>query len=91
MLRPRGATIAACAGWSIVSSLPQPLLAVPAFLFVETVSGLLPYGIGFAAGAMVFMVLVELLPEAFEAGRRSIIALLVSVAMVAMVLFQQTL
>lgn len=91
VLRPRGATIAACAGWSIVSSLPQPLLAVPAFLFVETVSGLLPYGIGFAAGAMVFMVLVELLPEAFEAGRRSIIALLVSVAMVAMVLFQQTL
>jgi zinc transporter ZupT len=91
VLRPRGATIAACAGWSIVSSLPQPLLAVPAFLIVETVSGLLPYGIGFAAGAMVFMVLVELLPEAFEAGRRSIIALLVSVAMVAMVLFQQTL
>ncbi len=91
VLRPRGATIAACAGWSIVSSLPQPLLAVPAFLFVETFSGLLPYGIGFAAGAMVFMVLVELLPEAFEAGRRSIIALLVSVAMVAMVLFQQTL
>jgi hypothetical protein len=40
---------------------------------------------------MVFMVLVELLPDAFETGRRSVIALLVSVAMVAMVLFQQLL
>ena len=91
VLRPRGASIAACAGWSIVSSLPQPLLAAPAFLFVGAFRGLLPYGIGFAAGAMVFMVLVELLPEAFETGRRSTIALLVSVAMVLMVLFQQTL
>jgi zinc transporter ZupT len=91
VLRPRGAGIAACAGWSIVSSLPQPLLAVPSFLFVETFDSLLPYGIGFAAGAMVFMVLVELLPDAFETGRRSVIALLVSVAMVAMVLFQQAL
>jgi zinc transporter ZupT len=91
VLRPRGASIAACAGWSIVSSLPQPLLAVPSFLFVEAFEGLLPYGIGFAAGAMVFMVLVELLPDAFGTGRRSVIALLVSVAMVAMVLFQQAL
>ncbi len=91
VLRPRGSGIAACAGWSIASSLPQPLLAAPAFLFVGMFSSVLPYGIGFAAGAMVFMVLVELLPEAFEAGRRSTIALLVTVAMVAMVLFQQAL
>jgi ZIP family zinc transporter len=91
VLRPRGASLAACAGWSIVSSLPQPLLAVPSFLFVASFQSLLPYGIGFAAGAMVFMVLVELLPDAFETGRRSVIALLVSIAMVAMVLFQQAL
>ncbi len=75
----------------IVSSLPQPLLAVPSFLFVASFRSLLPYGIGFAAGAMVFMVLVELLPDAFEIGRRSVIALLVSISMVAMVLFQQAL
>jgi zinc transporter ZupT len=89
VLRPRGASLAACAGWSVFSSLPQPLLAVPAYLFVEAFRSLLPYGLGFAAGAMVFMVLVELLPEAFDEGRRPVSALLVTVATVAMVLFQQ--
>ena len=89
VLRPRGATITACAGWSIFSSLPQPLMAVPAFLFVDAFRAALPYGIGFAAGAMVFMVFVELLPEAFGQARRSVVATLVSLTMVAMIFFQQ--
>jgi zinc transporter ZupT len=89
VLRPRGTSVAACAGWSIVSSLPQPLMAVPAFLLVGAFAGVLPYGIGFAAGAMVFMVFVELLPEAFEEGRRPRVALLVSATLMGMVLFQQ--
>jgi zinc transporter ZupT len=89
VLRPRGSSVAACAGWSIFSSLPQPILAVPAYLFVETFRSLLPWGIGFAAGAMIFMVLSELLPVAFGEGRRPGPALLVSVATVAMVLFQR--
>ncbi len=89
VLRPRGVSVAACAGWSIVSSLPQPLMAVPAFLLVGAFARALPYGIGFAAGAMVFMVFVELLPEAFEEGRRPRVALLVSATLMGMVLFQQ--
>ena len=89
VLRPRGASLAACAGWSVVSSLPQPLMAVPAFLFVETFAPALPYGLGFAAGAMVFMVFVELLPEAYEQARSGAVAALVSVTLVAMVLFQR--
>ena len=89
VLRPRGASLAACVGWSVFSSLPQPLMAVPAFLFVEAVRPALPYGIGFAAGAMVFMVLVELLPEAFDRARRAPVALIVCLTLVAMVVFQQ--
>ncbi len=89
--RPRGASIAACALWSIVSSLPQPVMAVPAFLFVETFRGVLPWGLGFAAGAMVFMVLVELLPEAYEQARAPKVALLVSLTLVGMALAQRSL
>lgn len=91
VLRPEGTSVAKCAGWSVVSSLPQPVMAVPAFLFVEAVRPALPYGIGFAAGAMVFMVFLELLPEALEAAPRQTIGLVTSAAMIAMLLFQRTL
>lgn len=89
--RARGASIATCALWSIVSSLPQPVMAVPAFLFVEAFRAVLPWGLGFAAGAMVFMVLVELLPEAYERARAPKVALLVSLTLVGMVLAQRSL
>lgn len=89
VLRPRGASIAGCAWWSFFSSIPQPLTAVPAFLFVDAIRPALPYGIGFAAGAMVFMVLSDLLPEAYHEGRRAPVGVLVSGTLVAMVVFQQ--
>ena len=66
VLVPRGVRVRAAAGWSIFSSLPQPLLAAPAFLFVEAFRPFLPVGLGFAAGAMTWLVLVELVPDAHE-------------------------
>ena len=89
VLRPQGTSVARCAAWSVFSSLPQPLLAVPAFLFVERVAAALPYGLGFAAGAMVYMVLVELLPEAYEDREAGPIALTTALTLVGMLLFQQ--
>jgi zinc transporter, ZIP family len=75
VLVPRGARVRSAAGWSVFSSLPQPLLAVPAFLFVEQFRAVLPAGLGFAAGAMVWMVARELLPEALAYGpRRAVLA-----------------
>jgi ZIP family zinc transporter len=54
--------------WSVFSSLPQPVGAVLAFAFVRFARDFLPFGFGFAAGAMVYLVLTEFIPEALELG-----------------------
>ncbi|MFP4589901.1 MAG: ZIP family metal transporter [Halobacteriales archaeon] len=54
--------------WAVFSSLPQPIGAVIAFAFVRIAREFLPYGFGFAAGAMIFLVLVEFIPEALDTG-----------------------
>jgi zinc transporter ZupT len=89
VLRPQGASIAACMWWSFFSSIPQPLAAVPAYLFVERFSATLPYGLGFAAGAMIFMVLVELLPEAYEQEASRGIAVAATLSFLSMLLVQR--
>ncbi|MFB6109560.1 MAG: ZIP family metal transporter [Halodesulfurarchaeum sp.] len=55
--------------WSIFSSLPQPIGAVLAFAFVRYARSFLPFGFGFAAGAMIYLVISEFVPEALEQGR----------------------
>jgi ZIP family zinc transporter len=55
--------------WSVFSSLPQPIGAVLAFYFVRTAREFLPAGFGFAAGAMIYLVLTEFIPEAKDVGR----------------------
>jgi zinc transporter, ZIP family len=48
---------------------PQPVGAVVAFLLVDRIKALLPLSFGFAAGAMLALVAVELLPGAFRGDR----------------------
>ena len=55
--------------WSVFSSLPQPIGAVLAFYFVRIAREFLPAGFGFAAGAMIYLVLTEFIPEARAVGR----------------------
>jgi zinc transporter ZupT len=88
VLVPRGESVRSAAGWSIFSSLPQPLLAVPAFLFVEAFAGILPAALGFAAGAMVWMVVRELLPEALRQAPVGRVVLAAIAAFGAMLAFQ---
>ncbi|AGB34106.1 MULTISPECIES: ZIP family metal transporter [Natrinema] len=55
-------------GAAVFSSLPQPIGAVIAFAFVSWAQAFLPFGFGFAAGAMIYLVLTEFIPEALETG-----------------------
>jgi ZIP family zinc transporter len=87
VLVPRGTSPRTAAAWSVFSSLPQPLMAVPAFLFVEEFSAFLPIGLGFAAGAMIWLVAVDLVPEALETSRPLAVAGTVTASAAAMLVF----
>jgi len=91
VLVPRGVSPWTAAGWSVFSSLPQPLMAVPAYLFVTAFTPLLPVGFGLAAGAMLWMTVSELLPEARVTLGRVGVLVAVIVSAVAMIAFQETL
>jgi len=73
-------------GWrqfwaAVATSAPQPVGAVIAYLLVEQVSALLAVSFGFAAGAMLALVAVELAPEAWRADpRRAVLGTLVGAA-----------
>jgi ZIP family zinc transporter len=74
---PEGTSVAipmAAAGFSrsrqfwaaVATSAPQPFGAAVAYLLVEEVEPLLPFSFGFAAGAMLALVIAELLPGALR-------------------------
>lgn len=50
--------------FSVISGLVEPLNAIIAYFIVSMIHGLLPYFFGFCAGAMMFVVINEMIPEA---------------------------
>jgi ZIP family zinc transporter len=50
---------------AVLTSAPQPVGAVIAYLLVEQIAALLPVSFAFAAGAMLALVALELVPHAF--------------------------
>jgi ZIP family zinc transporter len=59
---------------AVLTSAPQPAGAVLAYLLVEQITTLLPFSFGFAAGAMLSLVAVEILPQAAARGGRPMAA-----------------
>jgi zinc transporter, ZIP family len=55
---------------AVGTSAPQPVGALIAFVLVEQVEALLPFSFAFAAGAMLTLIAVELLPSAYADGHR---------------------
>jgi len=88
ILVPLGTPVWKAALWAIFSSLPQPLMAVPSYMFVEAFQPVLPIGFGIAAGAMIWMVFAELVPEATEDASGAHVGTAVTGAFIAMLAFQ---
>jgi ZIP family zinc transporter len=88
VLVPRGTPVWKAAGWSIFTSLPQPLMALPAFLFVLVFEPFLPVGLGLAAGAMIWMVFAELIPDALDTASGQTVGVAVTLAFAVLFAFQ---
>jgi len=85
-LKADGVSTRKCALISILTSLPQPIMAVPAALAAWFFEPLLPIGLGFAGGAMIYLTVSELIPDALEEGGRSLTAWGVMVGLSGMLL-----
>ncbi|MFN2359821.1 MAG: hypothetical protein ABR522_01920 [Marinobacter sp.] len=68
--------------------LPQPLMAIPAYLFVSTFKPVLPFGLCLAAGAMIWMVFAELLPDANKKLEPASVGVVIVMAFLGMMVFQ---
>jgi zinc transporter ZupT len=88
VLVPRGMPVWQAALWSIFTSLPQPIMAVPSYLAVEAFEPFLPVGLGIAAGAMIWMVFAELIPDANKNASSAAVGVTVTLSFAAMIGFQ---
>jgi len=80
-----------CFWYSVLSSLPQPVAVIPAVLLIVWSRQLLSVGLGFAAGAMLYLVLAELLPESQSASGKHLTAWGFVIGFVLMMLAQYAL
>jgi ZIP family zinc transporter len=67
-LRREGFTRRRALWYGQLSALVEPIAAVIGALLIVWVNPLLPYGLAFAAGAMLFVVVEELIPETERSG-----------------------
>ena len=65
-LRGAGVSLWRCFWAAVATSLPQPFAAIPAVLLAWFFAPLMPLMMGFAAGAMIFLIVLELIPEALN-------------------------
>ncbi|MFB6077176.1 MAG: ZIP family metal transporter, partial [Candidatus Nanohaloarchaea archaeon] len=68
-LKAEGISTWRCMGYAILSSVPQPIAAVVVVLGMDLLQPFLVGGFGFAAGAMLTLVGLEMVPQGREYGQ----------------------
>jgi zinc transporter ZupT len=84
----RGVRLRNAALLAVAANVNQILLAVLSFVLVTAAPSLLPWALGFAVGALLYLVMVELLPESYREAGHTSIALVTVVAMGMVVLLR---
>lgn len=74
--------------WAIFTSLPQPLTAAAAFLLASTFKPFLALGLGIAAGAIIWVIGAEVLPDACGKVLPRSIGTAITIGVAVMLLFQ---
>lgn len=87
-MRAAGASIWRCFWAAFLTSLPQPIAAVPAAYVSWLFQPIMPILMGFAAGAMIFLVILELIPEALHSSSPIRVAWSFTIGFCAMILVQ---
>ena len=85
-LKKDGASTLKCAWASILTSVPQPIMAPASALLAWFFEPVLAIGLGFAGGAMIYLVMAEMVPEAVEEGGKVLTAWGVMIGLCTMLL-----
>lgn len=84
--RARGVRLPTAALIVVGVNLPQAFVAVASWAVIVAAPAVLPWALGLAAGMLVHLVMVELLPESYREAGHTSIAVVTSVAMSAVAL-----
>jgi ZIP family zinc transporter len=87
-MRATGASLPRSFMAAFLTSLPQPIAAIPAGYVSWLFQPIMPVLMGFAAGAMIFLVILELIPEALHTSSPIRIAWSFTLGFCAMLLVQ---
>ncbi len=87
-MRAAGASINKCFWAAFLTSLPQPIAAIPAGIVSWLFQPIMPVLMGFAAGAMIFLIILELIPEALHTEKPQRIAWAFTIGFCLMILVQ---
>jgi len=81
VVRARGVRLGPATALAVAGNLNQVLVSVVVFAIILAAPVVLPWAVGFAMGALTYLVLVELLPESYQQAGHTSIALVTLVAM----------